>query len=818
MLVVATKAFSCPIGAVLRARPGSLEVVCSVGVTGDSLSEIPRESSLAGWLLDKGKPWANDRIRHHMSQEERSLEPYYRGAFLSVPIIGRFGAVGLLNLCRPARKGRFDRHDGQLLAALARSMAPALEPQREDPGRMGGRLAGSQRSTDATGEVGNGSLGQAGPQDTLQGFTTEQSTRAASTLFHQSLNPIFLIDEDGRVLDANPEASVFLECPSAELSSRTIWQACDEESVDRVRDSWPTAGVPKTVEIPFLIRGKAKRLVLNIVPLDRGGRTVYFGIGHDVTRQRLAEAALRRSEKRYRDLVNHLPAVVCEVDRKGTVRFVNEAIRTIAGRDPKDVMGRNIRTLVDMEPDERKRRNTFDALVTGKLSDTPVPIKAADGSSRLISWVSLPVTEEGPGGEDTFVCLGLDVTERHRMEEEKARLREQLHHSQRLESLGRLAGGIAHDFNNLLTIVLSYANFLAGSTDGNDPRSADIRQIVKAGERAAEMTRQLLTFGRKEMIKPEIVDVNDAIRGLEMLFRRTLGEDICLELDLDSELGNVEIDPGQLEQALVNLAVNSRDAMPRGGRLTIRTRAVEMEAERARSYESIKPGPHIRIQVEDTGCGIPEEATDKVLEPFYTTKPSGRGTGLGLAMVYGIVKRAGGGLWIDSKQGEGTTMTIDLPIVEAEGCDQPTPSSAELPRPGLGETILIAEDEHGVRRAAVRILAQHGYRVLPAENGAEAIDLCKRHDGEIDLLLTDVVMPDIDGRQVADRVLEIQPEAKTMFMSGYADEILDGHGVLPDVSFLKKPFTPKSLAAAVRAALDGLELERGSASDRRAGT
>jgi hypothetical protein len=629
-------------------------------------------------------------------------------------------------------------------------------------------------------------------------------------LFHQALNPIFLINNDGSLQDANPEGLAFLECLPAQLDQKKIWDYCPAAQRARVRESWRRTRVPRAIEMSFRIGEREKTLVVNVVPLHRDGRAAYFGIGQDVTAQRQAQAALRKSEKRYRQILAHLPAVVLEADGQGTVHFINEAIARITGRTPDEIKGKHLSDLLapDLAPDARDR--IIADFLQGALVEEPTSLKVKRGAQRIVAWTSLShANASGTKDTDTdtenerIVGFGVDITQRHQAEKEREKLQKQLFHSQRLDSLGRLAGGVAHDFNNILTIIINYAKFLEMATAAEDPRIHDIRQIAKAGDRAAEMTRQLLAFGRRELIKPEVVDVNRIVCELEKMLCRTLGEHIQLELDLDPELKCVQMDPGQLEQALVNLVVNARDAMPRGGKVTVRTRNAQMEDEKVARYESIQPGPHVRIMVQDNGCGMDPEIAEKVFEPFYTTKKSGQGTGLGLAMVYGIVKRVGGGIWLQTRTGRGTLFTIDLPAVSSAETRAPTPPSSEVPKLGRGETVLIVEDEAGVRRSAARILGRFGYRVIPAANGLEAIEIARKSQEKIDLLLTDVVMPEISGPELVDELLAHEPTLKTIYMSGYADELLDDHGVLPeDVHFLKKPFTIRSLSATVRHVLD----------------
>ncbi len=406
--------------------------------------------------------------------------------------------------------------------------------------------------------------------------------------------------------------------------------------------------------------------------------------------------------------------------------------------------------------------------------------------------------------------------ERLEAEAEKERLLNQLHHARRLESLGELAGGIAHDFNNLLAVIINYAGFVGEDLDAGEPGAsaekrivmrADVEQISVAAERAAHLTRQLLAFARREVVQPDVVDVNAVVTAVEQLLRRTLGEHIELRSELAPELRSVLIDPGQLEQILVNLAVNARDAMPEGGVLKIDTANIEIDDTYAHGRPELRPGPHVRLRVSDSGTGMPREVVERAFDPFFTTKAPGQGTGLGLATVYGIVQQAGGRARIYSEAGVGTTFTALLPttdrtpIREAPAID-PTELRGE-------ETVLLVEDEDALREVTRRILISAGYRVLSAASGDEALAVATEQRGRIDLLLTDVIMPRMHGPQLAEQIAINWPSIQTMFMSGFAHPILDSGGHLePGVMLIEKPFSAPILLAKVRQVLS----DRGSAS------
>jgi CheY-like chemotaxis protein len=371
-----------------------------------------------------------------------------------------------------------------------------------------------------------------------------------------------------------------------------------------------------------------------------------------------------------------------------------------------------------------------------------------------------------------------------------------------MESIGALAGGVAHDFNNLLTVITGFSEILLGQLNANDPSRELVSEIRQAGDRAAALTRQLLAFSRKQLLAPKIIDLNLLLRETEKMLRRLIGEDIELETRLAAELGCVRADPGQLEQALLNLVVNARDAMPTGGHLTIATSNVELQSPFSRQHPEAPSGPFVMLVVSDTGCGMAEAVRAQIFEPFFTTKEIGKGTGLGLATVYGIVKQSGGHIEVHSEVGRGTVFQIYLPRVP----------DAERPRHSLGgpttldqgsETILLVEDEASVRVTARHVLSASGYAVLEAADGEAALQICQQHAEAIHLLLTDVVMPKMGGRQLADLLQPLRPDMKVLFLSGYTDDALVRHGVQEShMAFLQKPFTPAALARKVREVLD----------------
>jgi nitrogen-specific signal transduction histidine kinase/ActR/RegA family two-component response regulator len=414
--------------------------------------------------------------------------------------------------------------------------------------------------------------------------------------------------------------------------------------------------------------------------------------------------------------------------------------------------------------------------------------------------VVVPNVDGHPFG---VITTSEDITERKRAEEEMASLEEQLRQSQKIEAIGRLAGGVAHDFNNLLTVIKGYSELSLTMLTEGDPIKENVEDIKKASDRAGNLTRQLLAFSRRQILDMRVLDLNAILRDLEKMLRRLISEDIEMETRLAEGLGEIKTDPGQIEQLVINLVVNAKDAMPSGGKLTIETGDVVLGEEYARTHIGVRPGRYVMLSVSDTGIGMSPEVKERIFEPFFTTKEVGKGTGLGLSTVYGIVKQSEGNIWVESELAKGTTFKIYLPkVAESIKPVQPGLTPAAVLRGS--ETILLVEDEDMVRTLARTILEKSGYNVLEAANGLEALRLVQEHTPEpIHLMVTDVVMPGMNGRKLAEHLTPLHPEMKILYMSGYTDTVIVHHSVLdPGANFLQKPFAPDDLTSKVRKVLD----------------
>jgi len=515
------------------------------------------------------------------------------------------------------------------------------------------------------------------------------------------------------------------------------------------------------------------------------------------------EDALRKSEERFRELFDNAPLGYHEYDAEGRLTNVNRTDLEMLGYTAEEMIGQQIWKF-NVEGDTLREQ------VLAKLAGTSPPGRNLERIYRRKDGTTIPVLVEDRLILDEKAqikgirCTIQDITARKRAEEEKESLREQLRQSQKIEAIGKLAGGVAHDFNNLLTVIHGYGELLLNGLHQENRLKQDVQEIINASERASSLTRQLLAFSRKQVLQPKVLDLNAHVSNMDKMLRRMIGEDVELVTLLTKDLGRIKADPGQIEQAILNLAVNAKDAMLNGGKLTIETANAKLDENYARSRVGVPPGDYVMLSMSDTGVGMAPETKERIFEPFFTTKEKGKGTGLGLSTVYGIVQQSGGNIWVYSEPGLGTTFKIYLPTIEGDTESlRPAPIPTRLLQGS--ETILLVEDEEMVRKLAYTVLQRNGYKVLEASNGNEALDVVQGRNGNpIHLVVTDVVMPGMSGRQLADRLASLRPEIKILYMSGYTDDAIVHHGVLdPGIAYIQKPFTPDALASKVREILDG---------------
>ena len=523
-------------------------------------------------------------------------------------------------------------------------------------------------------------------------------------------------------------------------------------------------------------------------------------ISEDVAAHTRKERVLKASETRYRRLFETAKDGILILDAgTGQIVDVNPFLMELTGYSREEFLGKR---LWDIGPfkDVAASKTSFARLQDlAYVRYEDLPLETRDGRKIDVEFVSNVYLADGL---PVIQCNVRDITERKRGEDEREKLEAQLRMSQKMEAIGSLAGGIAHDFNNLLCVILGYTDFGIDAAPEGDPQQDNFEQIRAAAERAMDLTRQLLAFSGRQVLQPVPLDLNRIVTGIEKMLCRILGEDVQFVTHLAPDLGSIQADRGQIDQVIMNLIINARDAMPQGGTLTIATSNTELDARHTSRHLAAKPGSYVRLSITDTGCGMDEKTQARLFEPFFTTKVTGDGTGLGLSTVYGIVEQSGGIIWVDSAPGCGTTFEICFPRDRAAvpvAVERAPLSAARL---AGTETILVVEDEDALREVARRVLRSCGYTVLTAAGGDEAQRICAAHKGGIDLLLTDVIMPRMSGGEVARAIVKMRPGIRVVFMSGYTDDAIGRHGVLrAGTHFLAKPFTADDLKQKIREVL-----------------
>jgi PAS domain S-box-containing protein len=517
----------------------------------------------------------------------------------------------------------------------------------------------------------------------------------------------------------------------------------------------------------------------------------------DVTTQRRAEEALRFQAM----LLDQSSDYIIAASLDGRVTYVNAALCGALGKEATELIGTPIQEVFPLDPDEEiSDREVIEAAFTDHHWSGMRTLLHSDGTARKLD-IQIKIVKETSGQPSALFAIGRDTTEQWASSREKEKLEQQLLQAQKMEAIGRLAGGVAHDFNNIITGIQCYSDIILECLSAQDPLRADVDEIRRAADRAAGLTQQLLAFSRKQVIVPRVINLNQLLDESRKMLGRLIGEDVELSLITDVDLERIKADPHQVEQVLFNIAVNARDAMTDGGKLIVETSNVTMDDAFCSRNPGAVPGDYVLLSIADTGTGMDEDTRRHIFEPFFTTKEKGKGTGLGMSTVYGIVKQNNGYIAVDSAPGEGTTFSIYLPRVDAPE-EERRPSRGEVPFSG-DETILLVEDEDVVRRLAKKILTRKGYKVIEADRGGDAFLMSQDYEGRIDLLLTDVVMPNMNGKELLEKIKGVRPEIKAVFMSGYTGDVIVHHGILDaGVEFIQKPFNVESLSRKVREVLD----------------
>ena len=537
---------------------------------------------------------------------------------------------------------------------------------------------------------------------------------------------------------------------------------------------------------------------ITLSPVETNEGILVTSIIRDITERKRAEEALRKSEERFRRIFYDSQVGLTVTTGDGKFLQANQVFLDMLGYTEEELLGTPVSKLVHPN-DWQDHLPVAEQVLKGELDFLQAEGRYLHKQGHEI-WclTSVSIIRESTG--KILFSLGqyIDFTERRKLEE-------QFRQAQKMEAVGRLAGGVAHDFNNLLMVMRGYTELLLGRLGANDPLRRNVEEIQKAADRATSLTQQLLAFSRKQVMQPKVFDLNAVVSDTERMLRRLIGEDIELATILGPELGRVKADPGQIEQVILNLAVNARDAMPQGGQLVLETANVELTQAFARQHPGVTPGPHVLLAMSDTGVGMDAETQARIFEPFFTTKEKGKGTGLGLSTVYRIVKQSGGYIWVYSEAGQGTTFEIYLPQVE-EAVKAAQEDIALSEPPSGSETVLLVEDEESVRKLALRFLQSTGYTVLEAEGPVEALQLSQQHQGPIHLMVTDVVMPKMSGQNLARSLAPQRPEMRVIYISGYTDNFAGRDGVVGENTiFLQKPFSLGELAHKVRETLEGVK-------------
>jgi len=640
---------------------------------------------------------------------------------------------------------------------------------------------------------------------------TEQALRSEeerSRMYLDMAGVILLaLDKEGKVVLANPKACSVLGREEGEILDKNWFDSFipehERREVRRVFQQLMSGTVEPVeyVENQVLALGGNVRWVAwhNTLVKSRDGEILgTFSSGEDISGRRQTEQALRDSEERFRELTETLPQVVFEVDIRGTITYANRRAFELFGYVEEDFQrGLNTLEMIAAQDHDRAKANIGRVMRGDKPDSTEYMARRKDGSTFPVMIHSARIVRDGEVAGLRGIIV--DLSEHKAAEKALKESEERLRQSQKMEAIGRLAGGIAHDFNNLLTTILGYSEMLLSEGTTTKEALESVREISKSAQRAASLTQQLLAYSRKQVLRPEELDINELVKNITKMLRRLIHENIRLNTVLDPKIGCVKADPAQLEQVIINLAINARDSMPGGGNLTIETQNLVLDESFCKLRPEVVPGEYVMLAVTDTGCGIDKKIQKQIFEPFFTTKKPGKGTGLGLATVFGTVKQSNGYVYVYSEPGLGSTFKIYLPVIQTM-----KPKGRDHPKEWAGyatdRTILLVEDDEPLRKLVSQILERTGYTVVSASNGEEALRLFDSPEHtEIDLLVSDVVMPGIGGKALAEKLQARLPDLKVLYISGYPDEAVVHHGVLDEgVAYLQKPFSPKAFIQKVQ--------------------
>lgn len=628
----------------------------------------------------------------------------------------------------------------------------------------------------------------------------KNSEKRFRTVFNDAAIGMAIVDLKGRPLRVNPALEKMLGYNGDELAKMIFADFTHEDDIDKDCKLFKQLTAGK-IDNYFMEKRYIKKdgtivwggLAVSVIK-DTDGKILYaVGMVEDITRKKIAEENLKRSEERYRKyFINDISGIYLSTP-EGEIIDCNPSFIQIFGFESLEDV--KTTSAYDLYPSTSDRDKIIKLIKErGQLINFEVEFCRIDGN-RLYCIQNVFGIFDADGKLIQLMGYLFDITERKQLEE-------QLVQSQKLEGIGKLAGGIAHDFNNLLTVINGYADLLSSQLKDNDSFKKAVSQIKFAGERAAALTDQLLAFSRRKIINPKIINLNDSIKNIEKMINRLIGENIQIKCILNDDLGNIKVDPGQMDQIMINMVVNARDAMPNGGKITIETKNTHLNEEYTNHHIAVVPGDYVLLAISDTGHGMDEKTKSRIFEPFFTTKESGRGTGLGLSTVYGIVKQAGGNIWVYSERGKGTTFKIYLPVSkDTVSVSKEKSVSAKFFKGS--ETVLVVEDDIAVRELTCNFLTNYGYNVIEAKHVDHAIELAQRTEKPLHLLITDVVMPKLSGRQLSDKLIELHPDLKVLYVTGYTDNAIVHHGILDDgVNLLSKPFSPINLAKKVREVLD----------------